>query len=264
MGSLLPAEDDPRIEAHERALGNIQTSVGEVRERFMNLFDQVGSLNRKFDMLERARSSSPQNREDGSQPGHPGTPNETLDFNARDEILQEIAQLRLEVDQRLLGLTPQTKADMSAFAPLPVVRQIATNFQVSIDELDQQIATIKDFLKNLVSKNDLEAMVDKLQVTPQKGDGTTAGGKISCLLCGKMTHGVTGMIMESEIARLLGTPPQCGMGRTRVSHGEGYVLTYGRDVLKGKKKPATRAVLPPIPDKPVLPPVNPPVTVAMK
>jgi hypothetical protein len=226
----------------------------------MSLHDQVHALNRKFEMLERARSSGAQNRDDGSPPGAAGPPNETLDFNARDEILQEIAQLRLEFDQRLLGLTPQTKADMSAFAPLPVVRQIATNFQVSIDELDQQIATIKDFLKNLVSKNDLEAMVDKLQVTPQKGDGTTAGGTISCLLCGKMTQGVTGMITESEIARLLGTPPQCGMGRLRGSHGDGYVLTYGRDVLKAKKRPPTRAALPPIPDTPV----NPPVTVTMK
>jgi hypothetical protein len=256
MESLLPTEPveaDPRVEAHERALGSIQTSVGEVRMRFTKLLDEVGSLNRKFEMLERARSSRPQSRDDGGSPGQGGTATETLDFNARDEILQEVAQLRLELDQRLLGLTPQTKAEMSAFAPLPVVRQIATNFQASIDELDQQIATIKDFLKNLVSKNDLEAMVDKLQVTPHKGGGTTAGGKISCLLCGRMTQGVTGMITESEVARLLGTPPQSGVGRIRGSHGDSYVLSYGRDVLKAKKRPATRAALPPIPDKPALP-----------
>jgi hypothetical protein len=165
----------------------------------------------------------------------------------RDEVLQEIAQLRLELDQRLLGLTPQTMADMSAYAPLAVVKQIAVNFQTSVEETEQQFATIRDFLKNLVSRNDLEAMVDRLTATAAKPGGETAGGRIRCLLCGKTAGAVTGMITESEVARMLGTPPQ---SRVRGSSGESYVLAYGRETVGRrpvKRSPARpTTALPPI------------------
>jgi hypothetical protein len=165
-------------------------------------------------------------------------------------MLEELAQLRFEFEQRLLGLTPKSVTDLSLYAPLPVVKKLAINFQENIEEIDQQIDALKDFLKNLVSRNDLEAMLDKLQ-PKTGGEGDTAAGRmaIRCLLCGKPAQAVTGMITESDMARLLGTPPQCGVARGRGSGGDAYILTYGKDAMRRentKKGPASKKVLPPI------------------
>jgi hypothetical protein len=212
----------------------------------MGVHDQLHGLTRRFDTLERFT------RQDGG--GKPGAKSSSsnadyLESVVRDDLLQEIAQLRLELDQRLAGLTPQTKADLSAYAPLAVVKQIAVSFQTSVEEFEQQFATIKDFLKNLVSRNDLEAMMDRLQTPATKAGGETAGGRIRCLLCGKLTGTVTGMITESDVARMLGTPPQ---SRVRGSVGDACVLAYGREALsrRSAKRTASRLATP-------LPPMNP-------
>jgi hypothetical protein len=115
------------------------------------------------------------------------------------------------------------------------------NFQTAIDGLDGQVAAIKELLKNLVSRNDLEAMVGSLQPLAGRADGATAGGRIRCLLCGKAAGAVAGMITESEVAKMMGTP-QCGIVRGAVS--DAYVLAYGRDALKARKKAARKPVVP--------------------
>jgi hypothetical protein len=101
-------------------------------------------------------------------------------------------------------------------------------------------------------------MMERLQAPAERGEGETAGGRtaIRCLLCGKTANGVTGMITESELARMLGTPPQIGVlgGGIRGSYGDGYVLTYGKDALRPKKRAAPKNALPPI---------NPPVNVKL-
>jgi hypothetical protein len=215
----------------------------------MSLYDQVHGLSRRVDSISTgpAPQAQPERRpQDFFEPQLP-PPDHT------EEILQEIAQLRRELDQRLLGLTPEVKVDMSTYAPLAVVKKIAMNFQTSVEDFDAQIAAIKDFLKNLVSRNDLEAMMERLQAPAVKAEGETAGGRcaIRCLLCGKAANGVTGMITESDLARLLGTPPQMGV---RGSYGDGYVLTYGKDTVRPKKRSSLKNPLPPI---------NPPVNVKM-
>jgi hypothetical protein len=246
-----PPTPDPRIEVHQKTLDTLENSLRELRERFMTVHDQLHGLLRRFDTLERFTRQGTSGSSSQSNPSSA----DYLGSVVRDEILQEIAQLRLEIDQRLLGLAPQAKADMSAYAPLAVVKQIALNFQTSVDDFDQQIVTIKDFLKNLVSRNDLEAMMDRLTAPTAKPGGETAGGRIRCLLCGRAAGSVTGMITESDVARMLGTPPQ---SRVRGSTGDSYVLAYGKETVgrrMAKKSPARNAI--------PLPPINPPVKVSV-
>jgi hypothetical protein len=48
-------------------------------------------------------------------------------------------------------------------------------------------------------------MPETLQPQIEKRTGDTAGGRIRCLLCGKATTVVAGMITESEIPKIMGT-----------------------------------------------------------
>ncbi|KAH0786908.1 hypothetical protein GPJ56_009154 [Histomonas meleagridis] len=154
-------------------------------------------------------------------------------------------QVRFEFNQRLLGLTPKEVEDMTSFAPLAVVKQVSKNFQSSIDGVEKQISMLKDFLKNLVSRNDLQAMMEKLNSIEIGNANETAGGRlgISCLLCGRPVQKVTGMITEGDVARLLGTPPGSIAGISRGSNK--YVLVYGNEVMKNSKA-KKKTQLPPI------------------
>jgi hypothetical protein len=237
---------DPRVEEHGLEIETLHKSMHELRDRFMALHDQLHGLVRRFDAMERVtRDARPSSAAASAASGG----GDYLGAIARDEILQEIAQLRLEFDQRLLGLTPQTKADMSAYAPLAVVKKISVNFQASVDEFEAQFAAIKDFLKNLVSRNDLEAMMDRLTAPVARSTGETAGGRIRCLLCDRPVGVVTGMITEGDVSRLLGTPPQ---SQVRTSSGTRCVLAYGKETMT--HRPPKRS-----PARTPLPPIGPPV-----
>jgi uncharacterized coiled-coil protein SlyX len=233
---------DPRVTEHGQAIDALESAVHEIRDHFIKIHDQMHGVTRRCDVLEKQRR--PDSSTATAPPPAGGVDEETL-----DRILQEIAQLRLELDQRLLGLTPNRKQEMAEYAPIAVVKQMAINFQSAVDRIDGQISATTDFLKNLVSRNDLEAVLETLQPQLERAQGETAGGRIRCLLCGKVTATVAGMITESEIAKVLGTPPQSSL--VRGSHGDAYVLSYGRDVLHPKKRAARKAVIPAI-----NPPVN--------
>jgi hypothetical protein len=248
-------EVDPELAARTLRLGrdvlDLQQSVFEIRDKMDKFQNELQSVARHF---------SERTLQSGSSGGVLPSPSMERRFpnldvqqarseTLKNEIMEEIAQLRFEFEQRLLGLTPKSVTDLSLYAPLPVVKKIAVNFQENIEEIDQQIDAIKDFLKNLVSRNDLEAMMDKLKPRSE-GEGSTAAGRmaIRCLLCGKPAGAVTGMILESDMARLLGTPPQCGVMRGRGSMADSYILTYGKDALKREntKKGNSKKILPPI------------------
>jgi hypothetical protein len=211
----------------------------ESRDHFVRLHDEIHGLSVRCAAVERQVEAL----EDAAPgPAGPGS------ADAHADIRDEIAQMRLELDQRLLGLTPKMRADAAEYAPLAVVKQISLNFKSSIDGLDFEIAAVKDFLRSLVSKNELDAALEALGPRAERAaHAETAGGRLSCLLCGHAVTAVTGMITEREVARMLGAPPQCAaiMGK------EGCVLAYGADALRPKKRTLR---------KPVLPVINPPVS----
>ena len=220
--------------ALQRGMSNLEDSMREMEERYAAVQDRLGQLTEEM-----RQTQSRVEAKDNSE-------GETA-----DKLRQEVEQLRLELDQRLLGLTPQMISEMGTYAPLPVVKKIAVNFQRSVDELERQMGSVRDFLKNLVSKNDLEAAIDQIQIEGAKGE--TAGGRlgIRCLLCGKPANCVTGMIMESEVARMLGPPPQCGVSKARGS--DSLVLTYGRGPVKPAKRATAKNPLPPMKPPPESP-----------
>ena len=184
-------------------------------------------------------------------------------FNEEEFTTNIIKQIRFEVDQRLMGLTPQVVQDLNNFAPIGVVKMIAQNFQVSVDGIEKQIGQIKDFLNSLVTRNDLDAMMEKINTNNQavSATGDTAGGtfKMRCLLCGREASGVTGMITESEVAKLLGTPPNgFSLGKKNLArnsfdsnNANKLVLSYGKDAFRQKNKQKIKiATLPPMEEQP--------------
>lgn len=216
----------PGSAAIQKGVSKLEDSLREMQERYSAVQERLGKLTEEM----RETQARAQQKDAESE--------------VTDKLKQDIEQLRVELDQRLLGLTPQMISEMGTYAPLPVVKKIAVNFQRSVDELERQVSSIRDFLKNLVSKNDLEAAIDQIQLEGSKGE--TAGGRmgIRCLLCGKPANGVTGMIMESEVARMLGPPPQCGVTRGRGC--DSLVLTYGRGPVKPANWPSPKKPLPPM------------------
>lgn len=167
-------------------------------------------------------------------------------------ITKLLNQVRFEVDQRLMGLTPQMVEDMNNVASLAVVKKMSMNFQFQIDELERHINRIREFLNNLITKNDLDAMLDQININNNaNGETAAATSPMRCLLCGKVSSGVTGMITESEMARMLGGQSNLlGTKRTRNSlDNNKLVLTYGKDPLKlPNKKRLKVATLPPMED----------------
>jgi len=107
--------------------------------------------------------------------------------------------------------------------------------QPIIHEIEKKVEGITEFLPNLVTRTDLNEILSSI-ATPSVGPsdgGMTAIGRIGyrCLLCGKPAS-TSGMIMESEVARMLGTPPQTTVGK---SDGK-FVLVYGKDSLRNSNK----------------------------
>ena len=173
---------------------------------------------------------------------------DTSEDNSKDEKQKELInnmfnQFRSEYDEKIASIGPKTQEALNSYAPLPLVQKVTEKFQASMDDANRQMSNIKEFLKNLVTRNDLDALIEKLSQTPKApSTGSTAGAThgLRCLLCGKPTSTVTGMITDSEVAKMLGTPPQCSVSSGRLRNStNSYVLSYGRDTTRPntKKRP---------------------------
>ena len=116
------------------------------------------------------------------------------------------------------------------------LKRVVSNFQNSMKNLDKQFEAFKTIIPNFVSKDQLTQLVEALsQISgTQAGDSptSTAGARLSykCLLCGRPTNQVTGMITESEVAKMIGEPPIIGASTSRKPGNEGeFVLVYGKE-----------------------------------
>jgi hypothetical protein len=89
--------------------------------------------------------------------------------------------------------------------------------------LASELRAARDFLKIFVAKNDLEAMPETHEPQIEKGAGDTGAA-------------VIGMITESEISKIKGTPRQSGI--VRGSHGDAYVHSCT------KRRPQRKAIVP--------------------
>lgn len=160
---------------------------------------------------------------------------------------EALEKLRMELEQR--GSVGNKVGDEPVY--MPQLKHVAFNFQNQIKDVDKQIRDLQDLMPNLVSRDDLTELINAIQAGQiQRGSDVeaTAAGRLSyrCLLCGKPTSTVTGMITEAEVARMIGEPPTSGVGKA----GDDFVLVYGRDG-------AYRAASPPSRKKISLPRINP-------
>lgn len=228
-------------------INKISNSLNETIQTVSSLSENVSTLNKKVDSF----ISDLQNDSNNN-------------FNQEEFTTAIINQVRFEIEQRLVGLTPQTIQDLNNVASIGLVKSIAQNFQLSVDNIDNQITQIKEFLNSLVTRNDLDAVLDKLNNNNNAAVGGGAPGlsdtaagtfKMRCLLCGRAASGITGMIAESEVARLLGTPPN-SIGKkfsnrnsfdVNSSNNSKMVLSFAKDPMKQRNSKKMKvATLPPM------------------
>jgi hypothetical protein len=129
---------------------------------------------------------------------------------------------------------------------MPQLLRFAADFQKSIKTLTKEIDALKEAAVTFVPRSDLTEFVDAVSAAIQSLQTvdieSTAGGRVGykCLLCGRPTPQVTGMITDGEIARLVGDPPTSGFAKA----GGDFALVYGREGVfrapsaQQKKRPA--------------------------
>jgi hypothetical protein len=144
---------------------------------------------------------------------------------------------------------------------MPQLKRVAGNFQGAIKMVSRDVETLKELMPTLVLRDELAELVEAILADTQAQASAeyeaTAAGRLSykCLLCGRPTNAVTGMITDAEVARLIGEPPQCGPTKT----GSDFVLVYGRDggFRAASAQKAKRAKRPSTSQLPRIPPRSP-------
>jgi hypothetical protein len=133
---------------------------------------------------------------------------------------------------------------------MPQLMRVAGNFQNSLKTATKEIDALKEVLPNLVTRDDLSEVIETIMAAAQAQSSreleSTAAGRLTykCLLCGRPTSAVTGMITDSEIARLVGEPPVSGAAKS----GSDFVLVYGREgVFRAANPPQRKKMAQPLP-----------------
>jgi DNA repair exonuclease SbcCD ATPase subunit len=186
------------------AIAHLEEGVASVRAEFDIARTASESVKREHEEELRKLSTRLGTIARGMSSGTIAAVRETAELGTSlDELRLELQALREEFNQRITDLARQTSTD-GGWAPMQVVRRMSVNFANRCDDCDSAVAGIREFLQQLVTKKSLESLLAEMRPGPE--EGRTAGG-MRCLLCGRPREAVTGMIGESEAARLLGTPP---------------------------------------------------------
>jgi hypothetical protein len=153
----------------------------------------------------------------------------------------DLEGVRLQIDGR-----PSDGGDV---VTMPQLVRVAGNFQNAVKTATREIDALKEVIPNLVMKRDLDGFLEAVQKALESQEGreveATAAGRVAykCLLCGRATGAVTGMITDSQVAQMVGEPPVSGPA---AAAGE-FVLVYGREgcfraASAAKKKRPVRAL----------------------
>ena len=235
---------------------SLQQQISELAIQVQNATDRLGDEDRQIHQLSKSISSIVSRK--------------------------DLDDLRAELEERN-AFNRKNNPNSESVTALQLKR-VVTNFQNQLKSIDKQVENVTEKVPLFVTKQELTELVEavtQLAVTQDKERASsTAGGAMGykCLLCGRPTSQVTGMITESEVAKMIGEPPIIGATAARatsdaadggfggVPHGGGadLVLMYGREgtgthraasQMTSKRKKMT--VLPKIlPKSPNLQPIN--------
>jgi hypothetical protein len=140
----------------------------------------------------------------------------------------DLEELRLSMDSSGPG---RGSSDAGDVGYMPQLMRVGGNFQNSLKVVGKAIDSLKDLIPTLVFRKDLDAFMDAVRIAIESQQGreleSTAGGRVSykCLLCGRPSAAITGMITDSQVAQMVGDPPVSGPAQT----GGDFVLVYGRE-----------------------------------
>lgn len=178
---------------------------------------------------------------------------EVSEMSARQEEAARVlsALSNTAADTRELGQLREEQADLSMLvedlqkkiaeaATIPALRTVTQNFLNTLQEMDKRLEEVRVQCPTFVTRKDLNEILSHLATSSSPTD--TAVGRLGyrCLLCGKPAS-TTGMITESEVARMLGTPPQqCNARDPKM------VLQYSKDAGRQSMKQKKLAPLPPV------------------
>jgi hypothetical protein len=137
----------------------------------------------------------------------------------------------LETLRLLCDSLPVPRSEGQEIVYLPQLLRVAANIQNTIKNVTKEIDALKESAGTFVLRSDLTEFVDAVSAALQTQQTppveSTAGGRVvyKCLLCGRPTPQVTGMITDGEIARLIGEPPTSALAKA----GGDFALVYGRE-----------------------------------
>lgn len=226
----------------------LEQQVKELARQIQNTTDRLGEEDRQIHQLRK-----------------------TVEKHVTKDDLEE---LKSELEERS-SFNKKNNPNSESVTALQLKR-VVTSFQNSIKTIDKQLESVSEKVPSFVSKSELTELVEAVtQLALQQGKekaSSTAGGAMGyrCLLCGRPTSQVTGMITESEVARMIGEPPIIGAsaGPSRVgADGEAFsgsagtnelVLMYGKEAnsfratsqmsAKRKKMPILPKITPKTPN----------------
>lgn len=147
----------------------------------------------------------------------------------------DLEEMKIEIDERN-SFNRKNNPNQETVTATQLKRVVA-NFQGSIKSIDKQLDSMKEIVPQFVTKEELTELVEavtQLAIAQTKENSTsTAGGTLTykCLLCGRPTNQVTGMITEGEVARMIGEPPIIGAtaGTETGASANDIVLVYGKE-----------------------------------
>lgn len=185
-------------------------------------YEELDSLTKKLEQKVAELSRQVQNATDrlGDEDRQIHQLRKTLDSQVTRDDLEE---LRAEFEERQ-SFNRKNNPNAESVTALQLKR-VVTNFQNTIKTIDKQLESVTEKVPNLVSRQELTELVEavsQLTIQQSKEKSTaTAGGAMAykCLLCGRPTNQVTGMITESEVARMIGEPPIIGATAAAVPRG---------------------------------------------
>lgn len=225
----------------------LEQKVSELARQVQNTTDRLGDEDRQIHQLRKS-----------------------LDSQVTRDDLEE---LRAEFEERQ-SFNRKNNPNAESVTALQLKR-VVQNFQNSIKTIDKQLESVTEKVPNFVSRQELTELVDVVsQLTNQQTKEksiATAGGSMAykCLLCGRPTNQVTGMITESEVARMIGEPPIIGATAAAVPRGSAdnndggiyagsggeLVLMYGKEGLTAHR--ATSQMSSKRKKMPILPKIQP-------
>ena len=170
---------------------------------------------------------------------------QTFDLSDLQEIKQQLREAsaqpsgdakpahRMDQLRNEKNLQKMTSANCANGSQSQEIWNIISNFHLSLKAIGKRINNLESSSSQYVTFDALNEVMNELSDSlchTKSNANETAAGRTSyrCLLCGRPTSSVKGMITEKEVAGMIGEPPISCVSK---SGNNDFLLVYGKDKI---------------------------------